>query len=183
VHRHDGLVFLEVEAAPEHRQAPASDDRMVPALSEAIGRMQAARDTAVLGDQLAHEIRRLTGFDRVKLYRFHPDWTGEVVAEDRADSMPGFLGLHFPASDIPAQARDLYRRNPSRIIPSVAYHPVPLLVDRASGQAGRCVATCRSTSASRSCAACRRCTWGISATWGSGPRCRCRYCATGPCGG
>ena len=77
--------------------------------------------------QLAEEVRNLTGYDRVKVYRFASDWSGEVIAEARIDSMPSFLGLHFPASDIPVQARELYRLNPERQIPDAAYQPVPLV--------------------------------------------------------
>jgi light-regulated signal transduction histidine kinase (bacteriophytochrome) len=72
-------------------------------------------------------VRRLTGYDRVKIYRFADDWSGEVVAEDAAPEMPSYLGLHFPASDIPPQARALYRRNPIRIIPDIDYLPSALV--------------------------------------------------------
>ena len=57
---------------------------------------------------LARDVRALTGFDRVMVYRFDRDWNGEVVAEDRRDDLEPFLGLRYPASDIPAQARALY---------------------------------------------------------------------------
>jgi two-component system, chemotaxis family, sensor kinase Cph1 len=76
----------------------------------------------------AKETRQLTGFDRVMVYRFAPDWSGEVVAEDREDGVDSYLGTHFPASDIPKQARELYTRKLLGLIPDVAYSPVPLLV-------------------------------------------------------
>jgi light-regulated signal transduction histidine kinase (bacteriophytochrome) len=75
-------------------------------------------------------VRGLTGFDRVMVYRFDPDWNGEVVAEERRDDLEPFLGLHFPASDIPAQARALYLRNWLRLIPDARYAPVPLVPER-----------------------------------------------------
>jgi light-regulated signal transduction histidine kinase (bacteriophytochrome) len=77
----------------------------------------------------AREVRRLTGFDRVMIYRFDPNWNGQVVAEDKAGdpALASYMGLWFPASDIPAQARELYTRNPIRLIPDAAYHPVELL--------------------------------------------------------
>lgn len=126
LHRHAGLAILEIEALGA--DPVISPSGLIPALSAAIERLQAASDPDALWAQAVREVRNLTGFDRVKLYRFQPDWSGEVVAEDRADYMPGFMGLNFPASDIPAQARDLYRSNPTRIIPDVGYIPVPLLV-------------------------------------------------------
>ncbi len=68
---------------------------------------------------LAEEVSQVCVYDRVMVYRFLPDWSGEVVAEVRADEMVPFIGLRYPASDIPAQARDLYRRNPFREIVDV----------------------------------------------------------------
>ncbi len=67
----------------------------------------------------ARQVRELTGFDRVMVYRFAADGSGEVVAEERHASATSYLGLHFPASDIPQQARTLYRRNLLRIISDV----------------------------------------------------------------
>lgn len=64
-------------------------------------------------------LRASTGYDRVKAYRFLPDNTGEVVAESRASHMDSFLGLRFPASDIPPIARQLYTRTPIRVIANV----------------------------------------------------------------
>lgn len=81
----------------------------------------------VLQDDLVEVMRGLIGFDRVMLYRFHPDWSGEVVAESRSDVYGSYLGLRFPASDIPAIARQLYTLTPYRHIPDVAGQAVRLL--------------------------------------------------------
>ena len=75
----------------------------------------------------AREVKQLAGYDRVMVYRFHPDWHGEVVAEEAAPGLEPFLGLHYPASDIPHQARKLYRLNQLRVIGDVDYSPVPIL--------------------------------------------------------
>ena len=61
------------------------------------------------------------------VYRFAPDWSGEVVAEALEDGVKSYLGTHFPASDIPKQARELYTRKLLGFIPDVTYSPVPLL--------------------------------------------------------
>jgi chemotaxis family two-component system sensor kinase Cph1 len=71
-------------------------------------------------------MRAATGFDRAMVYRFLPDDSGEVVAEDARSGLESFLGLHYPASDIPKQARELYRRNWLRAIPDVDYRAAPL---------------------------------------------------------
>lgn len=84
-----------------------------------IDRLRAATSTDALLDLSVRHMRALTGFDRVMMYRFAPDGTGEVVAESRRLDMEPFLGLRYPASDIPAQARALYTRSLLRIIADV----------------------------------------------------------------
>jgi two-component system, chemotaxis family, sensor kinase Cph1 len=76
----------------------------------------------------AREIQRITGYDRVMIYRFDADWNGEVVAEaQNKTGMPSFLGQHFPATDIPSQARKILLSNWIRMIPDVAYEPSPIV--------------------------------------------------------
>jgi diguanylate cyclase (GGDEF)-like protein len=95
------------------------------------------------------KIRRLSGFDRVMIYRFDPDAHGCVVAEACEAGLEPYLGLHYPASDIPRQARALYLRNWIRVIPDAAYAPVPILALPEIGGADRidlCMAVTRSVS-------------------------------------
>ena len=68
---------------------------------------------------VATAVRAMTGFDRAMVYRFHEDEHGEIVAEDRLPGLVQYLGHHFPASDIPLQARQIYTRKGSRYIPDV----------------------------------------------------------------
>lgn len=75
----------------------------------------------------AVEIRKIIQYDRVMIYKFHEDGHGEVVAEDKEDSLSPFLGLHYPASDIPVQARQLYKINLVRLIADVHQDPVGIL--------------------------------------------------------
>jgi light-regulated signal transduction histidine kinase (bacteriophytochrome) len=124
LHRHDGLTLLELEP----RREPAA--HLFHAVQAALQRLQATGDLPAACEAMAREVRRLTGFDRVMIYRFGADWDGEVLAEDKADGMVGHLGHRFPASDIPAQARALYTQNPIRCIPDVNYTPAPIAVDR-----------------------------------------------------
>ena len=77
--------------------------------------------------QLVRGIGIITGFDRVMIYRFLEDWSGEVIAEETVDGFGRYLGQRFPASDIPAIARNLYMINPSRIIADVKAKPVAVL--------------------------------------------------------
>jgi chemotaxis family two-component system sensor kinase Cph1 len=75
----------------------------------------------------AVEFKRLTGFGRTLVYRFDEEGHGEVLAEQADAGYDSYLGHHFPAADIPAQARELYRVNHIRLIPDATYQPVPLL--------------------------------------------------------
>ncbi|SDQ37186.1 SpoIIE family protein phosphatase [Quadrisphaera sp. DSM 44207] len=122
-HRSEDLVVLELEpAADGAHEAPWHH-----LLPVALRRLQEATSAARLCEVLASEVRRLTGFDRVMVYRFDDAWNGEVVAEDRREDLEPFLGLHYPASDIPAQARALYATQWLRIIADVEYLPAPLV--------------------------------------------------------
>jgi light-regulated signal transduction histidine kinase (bacteriophytochrome) len=82
-------------------------------------------------DQVAHGaadlVRALTGFDRVMVYRFDADWNGEVIAEAAIAGIEPYLGLQYPASDIPRQARALFQVSKVRQIPDAAYTPAALL--------------------------------------------------------
>ncbi len=94
-----------------------------------IDRVGKANTITDLCTRAAREVQGLTGFDRVMIYKFHHDDTGEVIAEAlRGDHEP-YLGLHYPASDIPKQARALYMRNLLRIISDVNGTPSPIIPD------------------------------------------------------
>ena len=75
----------------------------------------------------SRQIRAVTGYDRVMIYKFLEDDTGQVVAEALRGGLPPYLHLHYPASDIPAQARALFKRQWLRMIPDVGYMPVPIM--------------------------------------------------------
>ncbi|OYU80775.1 MAG: histidine kinase [Flavobacterium sp. BFFFF1] len=79
-----------------------------------------------LCDLVAKGTRDITGYDRVMVYRFDKEYNGEVFAESCADNIEPFLGLHYPHTDIPAQARALYMKNLLRMIADIHYKPVPI---------------------------------------------------------
>lgn len=92
-----------------------------------IARLDQCIDMAAFFREGARQVRALTGYDRVMVYRFATDGSGEVVAEAAKPGIGSFLGLNYPASDIPAQARVLYTRNLLRVIADVDAKPVPVL--------------------------------------------------------
>lgn len=116
--------WLIVEVEPGLGGLPASV--LLGQLEAAGAAFERAPNLKALCERAAVEFRRLTGFDRVMIYRFLDDDAGAVLAEDLAEGMPSFLNHHFPGSDIPAQARALYVRNLVRVIPDVSYQPAPL---------------------------------------------------------
>ena len=76
---------------------------------------------------VAESIRGITDFDRVMVYRFDEAWNGEIIAEARRDDIEPYLGLNYPASDIPGQARELFQSCKLRLIPDVDYVPSALV--------------------------------------------------------
>ncbi len=83
---------------------------------------------ADISRRVAEMVKKASGFEKVMIYRFHKDWTGEVIEEVGGDPLfDEYMGLRFPASDIPKIARDLYRDNPYRLIADATAAPVPLL--------------------------------------------------------
>jgi chemotaxis family two-component system sensor kinase Cph1 len=132
-HAEQGLI-LEFEEAgdgsPEHLHQLYGYVRH---FASALGTTDSIAD---LSRSVAAHVRALTGFNRVLVYAFDPEWNGTVIAEDGDGVLPSYLDLRFPASDIPAQARELYRLNPLRLIPDANYRPVPIepALDPATGQ-------------------------------------------------
>ena len=123
-----GLVFCEFELP-----APAAFtlDGGSLIVAQAIKDMEAAHDLFELADVVARSMRAVSGFERVIVYRFELDGDGEVVGESLAEDWDqSFMGLRFPASDIPPQARALYRVSHQRWIPAGDYDPVPLMPKR-----------------------------------------------------
>lgn len=126
LHRHQGVLILELEIHVENFQ-PRNVAGNQTHLGRMLQRLQAATTLQSLYDISVKEIQAMTGYDRVLIYRFEDEGHGQVIAEASDPSMEVFNGLFFPASDIPEQARELYRTNWLRIIPNADYQPVPLV--------------------------------------------------------
>ncbi len=124
-HRHDGLLILELELAV--REGVVSFQNLYTVVGAAVSRLERASDATELCRLAVCEIRQLTGFDKVMIYLFDEDYVGTVVAEDRAETMDAYLGLRFPASDIPRQARALYLLNKLRLISNV--HATSIVIE------------------------------------------------------
>ena len=119
----NGSLIVELEASTA---AAARGSQMLSALDEISESFDSAPDLKSLFTLAAAAFRKLTGFDRVMIYQFFDNEAGAVVAEDQVDELRSFLNHHFPASDVPQQARALYVRNRVRVIPDVDYQPAAI---------------------------------------------------------
>ncbi|GAB4532617.1 MAG: ATP-binding protein [Pleurocapsa sp.] len=121
----EGFLILELE--------PAASQESIPFLSFyhlARASINQLQETASLRDYcqiIVKEVRKVTGFDRVMLYKFDEDGHGAVIAEEKLEQMESYLDLHYPASDIPKPARKLFSSNWIRLIPDASAEPVQLL--------------------------------------------------------
>ena len=130
IHRSGGVLLLELEPVPlSESDAPPVESffSFYHEVRVASSRLLGVTDLLHLCQIAVEEVRRMTGFDRVMVYRFDEDWNGRVLAEEKRASMDSYLELYFPASDIPKQARELYRRNWLRFVVDAAYQPARLV--------------------------------------------------------
>jgi chemotaxis family two-component system sensor kinase Cph1 len=125
-HRWDQLVIVEFELV---ERAEAADFRhLYPLIGDFLLNGERSRRHREALAQLACErVRAVTGFGRVLVYQFDSDGHGHVMAESKEDSYHSYMGQHFPASDIPAQARELYALSRIRLIQDANYTPAPLV--------------------------------------------------------
>ncbi|HEY4542700.1 MAG TPA: ATP-binding protein [Noviherbaspirillum sp.] len=125
-HRHDGVLYLEFEPADIAGITEAGEAGFHVAVRETVRALQRAGTVQELCERAVQQVRQISGFDRVMVYRFDADWHGVVIAESCTQGADCYLGHHFPAADIPAQARAVFLQNWLRMIPDVDYAPVPL---------------------------------------------------------
>lgn len=135
-----------VEIVPRKGANTLTTDPVV-LVKSMIGQLKRATTLERFLQLAAHQVRAVTGFDRVMIYKFLPDASGQVMAEALRTGLPPFLGLRYPASDIPVQARALYKRQWLRLIPDVNYTPEALIGGSASSaEADLSLASLRSVS-------------------------------------
>ncbi|UOQ73160.1 ATP-binding protein [Hymenobacter cellulosilyticus] len=145
LHCYDQLLWLEFE--PVEETAATGVD--LSSLNQSLGQMMGASSVLEFCQLAVEQVREITGFDRVLMYKFAEDASGEVVAEAKRDDLEPFMGLHYPATDIPQQARALYLKNWLRFIPNVNYEPaklVPVLHPQANRPPDMTYAVLRSVS-------------------------------------
>lgn len=121
-HLVDDTIVIECEPTDV-----GSDDNTGLMVRGMIARLQQTHDLRAFYRVAAREMRAMTGFDRVMVYKFDLDGAGEVIAESACSDLESYLGLRYPASDIPRQARLLYERNWLRLIADINAPPSPIV--------------------------------------------------------
>jgi len=124
IHRSQGVLILELEA--KNTEKPSYPLSFTTALKPILAKVKNTNSLTEYTEILVKEIRKLTGYDRVMVYRFESDESGVVIAEEKKAELESYLDLHYPASDIPKQARKLYYQNLLRIIVDINYQPVEI---------------------------------------------------------
>lgn len=123
LHRSGRVLILELEKHVREEKGYGGFGGFYEAIREVTSKMMVTENLSEVLELACQELRKMTGFARVMAYKFDDDWNGEVVNESKDEDIGSYLHHHFPASDIPKQARDLYTTNWLRIIPNVNYKP------------------------------------------------------------
>ena len=125
LHKSDLALVLEIEQAV----SPKAGDciNFYHLVQEPIDKIDETPNLQVLCQTVVEEVRRMIGFDRAIVYQFDATGAGKVIAEDKIASLAPLLGLHYPAGDIPAQARNFFSMNLIRFIPDIHSQPVELI--------------------------------------------------------
>jgi chemotaxis family two-component system sensor kinase Cph1 len=116
--------FYLLEFEPANSDSTSDVQKMI---GRSISEMLADRNLKHLLNNSAVQVKSIIGYDRVMVYHFADDGHGEVIAEAKNEELPSWLGLHYPASDIPKQARELYKINLTRLIANVHTPPSAIL--------------------------------------------------------
>ncbi|MDM9380107.1 ATP-binding protein [Chlorogloeopsis sp. ULAP01] len=125
VHRQMEVLILELEPTVSERNNFYF--KFYNLVKQALSKLQSAYTFTEISQIIAKEMRRIIKFDRVMIYKFDEDKNGIVIAEDKEEHLTSYLGLHYPALDIPPLARNLFKQNWLRFIPNIDYQPAAII--------------------------------------------------------
>lgn len=123
VHKSGNSIIVEGETTENHSNEEA---KLYNASKKLLSYIEDTSSLKDLCNSVAKTIKEITGYDRVMIYKFDSEYNGEVYAEVKEKQLEPFLGLHYPHTDIPPQARALYIKNLLRIIGDINYRPIKL---------------------------------------------------------
>lgn len=121
-HEHNNFIILELEPPGNAR-----DVELQRLLGSSVSKILEGKSLMAMMQNAAQQVKEVIRYDRVMIYKFWEDGHGEVIAEAKEENLEPFLGLHYPASDIPKQARELYKVTLTRIIADVGMPTSPLM--------------------------------------------------------
>jgi light-regulated signal transduction histidine kinase (bacteriophytochrome) len=128
VHRAGATPVLEIEPRPTADPDTIDPARLQAGLEQLASDLTGCASMDCCAAAIARNIRAMVGADRCMVYRFDADWNGEVIGEDRGPAaVDSFLGLHFPARDIPRSAREMLASGPVRVTTDQLADPAPLV--------------------------------------------------------
>lgn len=126
VHSRDKYFVAEIDITPVKNDEQETFVKVFQDTRQSMSAIESGKTIRDICRIAAEELKRVSGFDKVMIYSFDADWNGTVLAEVMEKGMESYLGLTFPASDIPKQARQMYLKNPYRLIPDAGYKAVRL---------------------------------------------------------
>jgi len=129
IHLSEEEFILEIEEVEAHNDNDAFSQQLM--LTKIVSTINNTKDANLLNDYMANIIKTQFGYDRVMIYQFDHQWNGSIVAEAREEHLESWLGLHYPATDIPVPARRLFYNEDVRIIKDVSAKPVHILSNSA----------------------------------------------------
>jgi len=118
-----GQMLLDIEPITQNKAA----HDLLYSCRQLLQDLRGMTESTAMTQEVVRQIRQITGYERVMIYRFDADWNGEVIAESCDVLLEPYLGLHFPASDIPKPARDFFLSSKIRLIPDIFYTPSALI--------------------------------------------------------
>jgi light-regulated signal transduction histidine kinase (bacteriophytochrome) len=127
VHEKYDCLLIEIEIPDYTSSTQSSFNHFFGQVQNIMSAINSCTSVTEVAAVAAKHIKHISGFDKVMIYSFDEQWIGTVIAEEMEPGMDSYLGLRFPSSDIPKQARELYLKNPYRLIPNRAYKAVPLI--------------------------------------------------------
>jgi len=122
-HKSGNNIIIEAEPAEQEEN---ENEKLYNSSRKLLNHIEDTSTLKELCDSVAVAIKDITGYDRVMVYKFDDEYNGEVLSESREEHLEPYLGLHYPHTDIPKQARDLYIKNQLRVIGDVNYTPAEL---------------------------------------------------------
>jgi len=125
IHRSKEVLLLELE--PSQSEQSSNSLKFYHLVKGSVNKMGNAASLQDMCQIIVKEVQKLTGFDRVIIYQFDTEQAGKVIAEEKLENLSPYLGLRYPDSDIPDQAKQLYTLNRLRLIPNVNSEPIELV--------------------------------------------------------